>query len=809
MGEFRRVVDKWTIILILSVCCFTSVLFYQLNRNMESEELRVSSQDVYYYYNQMLTEYYGNLITMDDKQAKFLARAKIYMIQNMEQWSRLKEEDEEKYYGGNYEKRIESYRESAPEIYDYYQELKSQDSALLNQYVEKSDAIDMALSLYDSSVRYVEGYTEMIDSYIAQGDSMLMTDIYSAPSTFAHTNILKSKYDFRKLRNINVKPDNSQAVEKVASASTYINIFILLIILVCVFRFFDDRKNGLIYIVYSSKKGRGLLAAKRVAILAVVSIFSTIFIYMCQFIIAFHIYGGLQFMGNSLQSCQNYGTICFTSNKWIFILMLLVISASAVFMTGLIVWFLLAFFNNITAGMGIAVIILGISYVLYVSIPDKSMWALFKTINIWNAILPYNTIGSYGNVGFGTFIMNKINTMLVVYATGITVFSTGCVLEGIYIRTVRKMSIFDKINTRVKAACQKIVSRCSLLVMELYKILWVRKGIVVIGIIFVIVCNSGIKKGYIYDDDMSVAIKYYKEAEGMSLSDELTQIVQKYENEKEYWDNRLNDINISNKNNLGVYSRDDYVEASMQASLYRNGVDEIHRNVDNLKKLRDRGIEGVVTSPFAVEEMFGEKLYDHHKFYGLLSVIGLIFLLFGILSDDRRQNMKTLIHTSSNGRGKWFAVKAEAVLITTVALWATIFIPNLINVTRTYGVWDKTVIIQDYPLLSHIPIQMSLKEYLVCVMLWKLIVLISIAGIILLISSVFDYLRSLIISVALIFTHILCLLGFDRLYYLSIVSPLLISENWSRGSGQINGIVILILGIICWCITLYREGFRR
>lgn len=809
MGELRRIINKWTLILIFLAVCFTSVLFYQINNSTEHDGTKISSKDVYFYYNQMLNDYYNNLDTMDEKQAQFIARARVYMIQNMEQWNIIKEQDSIQYYAQKYDKKIENYKKTAPEVYDYYQELKQSNSIILKDYIEKADAVDMALKLYDESFNYVNGYSEMIDTYIAQGNAMLRTDIYSDVSTFAHTNILKSKYDFRKLYNVDINPDNSKAISSVVSAGAYINIFILLIALVCVFRFFEDRKNGLIHIVYASKRGRGQLTLKRIGILAVVSVISTVFIYTCQFIVAFHIYGGLEFMGNSLQSSPDYATICFTHNKWIFIFMLLFLSASAVFMTALIVWFFVGLFNNITIGMGSAVIILCIFYILYIVIPDKSVFVLFKTINIWNLILPLNIVASYGNIGVGTFIIDKIYAAMIIIATVIVLFTIFCAAESIRIKVIRKTGFIDKLNVKASVQWQKIVSKFTQLLMELYKLLWIHKGIFVIAVIMIIAGKSGIKKGYMYDPDMSVALSYYKEAEGMILSDDLMQIVSKYEKEKEYWDNRLKDIISSDENNEGLYSSEDLAEANSQVSLYQIGVDEIHRNIDNLNKLKSKGMQGTVTAPFVIEEMLGDKLYSYHKTYGFLAVIGLIFLLFGIFADERRQKMKNLIHTASLGRGKWFEVKTAAVLITTVILWAVVFIPEFINVTGRYGAWGKSVIAQDYPILSDIPIEMSLNTYLICEILWKLIMLFSLAGIIILISSICEYILSVIVSLSLVVTHILCLLGFENLYYLSIVSPLLISENLGRSGGQINGIIFLIIGIVCWCAALYREVLKK
>lgn len=149
--------------------------------------------------------------------------------------------------------------------------------------------------------------------------------------------------------------------------------------------------------------------------------------------------------------------------------------------------------------------------------------------------------------------------------------------------------------------------------------------------------------GYTYDSDMVVALRYYNEAKGMQLSDELTDIVCRYEQEGEYWNERLKQINTSLDNGTKEFTRKDMNEASMQVTLYKKGLEEIHRSVSNLEYLREKGIAGRVTTPYAVEEMLGKKLYSHQTVYALLSVIAIIFMFFAVMSEEKKQNMLMML----------------------------------------------------------------------------------------------------------------------------------------------------------------------
>lgn len=805
MGEFKRLLDKRFAMVIMIISVASVVLFYQFNNTTEVDNNICSTKTIYKYYNQLLRDYYDNCADMDEKTAGFKTKAKVYMVLNLAEWKALKENDKESYDAGEYEKKIKRYREIAPEIYEYYCELA--DKNLLNEYIDNADEISMALKLYDDNMEYISQYYQDLDNYIAQADSMLKSGIYTDKSSYARINILKSKHDMKKLYNVHVSPDNSVAIEAVTSASSYINILIIIAVVISVFRFFDDRKNGLIYMIYSSKCGRAALAVERIMTLACISAASTLIVYMCVYLAAFHIYGGIEFMGNSLQSCHTYSTVCFTYAKAVFVIYMISLSVLAVFLTGLLVWITVGLFSNVTMGMGTAVIGLLTEYVLYTRISGKSSFVFLKNTNIWSVVLPERILDSYANIRFCGIILDKIYYIIIICIASIIIYSIIGILETCIIKASRKKSIVDNISVRINTIWQKYVAGMSPVIMELYKILWIRKGIVVILCALLIVGNSGIKRGYVYDEDMIIATNYYNEAEGLQLSDELYGIVNKYEEEKEYWDNRLRDISDALASESGEYSKADYDEAGNMAALYKTGLDEIYRNIDNLEKLKKRDIDGTVVKPYIIEDMFGERLYNHDSKYALIGIISLVFLLYGIMSDDKRQNMIVLIRSTAHGRGRRMLTKTCAVCIIAAIVWGIVFVADIINTTHIYGIADYTVLIQSYPMFGDIKITLTIRQFIIVIMIWKYIILVALSNVIFLISDVFNYMQSAIISFVLTVTHILYMIGFRNLYYVSAAAPLLVLENWSRTGNQFNGVIIAVIGIICLGIVLYRNKF--
>lgn len=78
------------------------------------------------------------------------------------------------------------------------------------------------------------------------------------------------------------------------------------------------------------------------------------------------------------------------------------------------------------------------------------------------------------------------------------------------------------------------------------------------------------------------------------------------------------------------------------------------------------------------------------------------------------------------------------------------------------------------------------------------------SGIVVLISTMSGYVLSLVVSLALVLPQLLYMLGFNLMYYISIVSPLLVEENWGRGINQLNGIMLVAAGLVCWVISVRR-----
>ena len=142
---------------------------------------------------------------------------------------------------------------------------------------------------------------------------------------------------------------------------------------------------------------------------------------------------------------------------------MILLSALAFFLTGLLAWIIAGIFSNVSIGMGIVVIGFLTEYILYTKISSKSSLVFLKNINIWSMILPEHTLTNYANVRLCGIITDRIYYIIVICIIGIILFSAIGILESCIIKASRKRSIFDNISARINTIWQKCVAQMPLI----------------------------------------------------------------------------------------------------------------------------------------------------------------------------------------------------------------------------------------------------------------------------------------------------------------------------------------------------------
>lgn len=795
--EFKRIFTLKLGVSILVLTAISALMFYQNNKEIIINNQSYSTQKVYHYYDLLLEDYHNKCNEMAGEDAVRQTRIQMNVLRKLAVLDYYKDTDDLSYENENHESEIENVKNSNPELYKQYLLLKETKPEVLKQYALDNEIISSACTIFDSQVNYSTNYYSKISDAIDYGNEMLSTGVFSQANTFGHMNILKTKFDYRRLLSIKVQPDNTKAIDAIVNSSEYINIFVLLLLITVVSSFFYQRKMGLWEILYATPKGRCNLELKRIGIIFALSLGITVFMYTTMLMIAFGLYSGFGNLSGALQNSQQFFDVNLIISKWQFVILFEFMSAMGAFFTSLVIWIIISIVSPMSIGVGCSVAVLGGTYLLYDLIPEKSIFVFLKFINLWSGIRMGSTMGEYCNWGFGSFITDKYISTTIFMILGIFFLCIIIIINGQLIKPNYSIYILKKIAEMFSEKIGFLKTLFPIFLQEIYKIMWLQKGIVVVILVTIIAWNNQIERGYLFHSDMSVAIEYYNETDGMTLGNDLYGIVEIYEKKEKELQETYQKISQSLDAGEDIYIEQDLLNCSHELKLYNNGVSEIHRNINNLEKLNKKGISGTVVSPFVLEDMLGESLFDNQRLYSFLSVISVILLTFGVYSYEKHENMMKIIHSSVNGRKKWFVRKQISSFICVLLMWIILSWINWSNISYLYNMKDYDVLIQNYPIMSSFPIFMTVKEYFVFMYLFKLLLMLNISCITSLISCKAGYRQSLILSSLLLVPHMMLLLGVKQFYYGSIVAPLCITEMWVKN--QNDGMMYLIWEI--WIMT--------
>ena len=216
MQEIKRVVNIRWIIFVCLLLLINAIFIF--NNNKEGIE-------VYVYYNEMIQ------MTMDKKTDSI------------------------------------SNRDAATQAWTQYFD---ENNLNIEQWEEPDNKIISARTarkMLMSNADYIDEFRNMIDRKISESENILKAGMYEEGS-FENQNLIKTRKDLLKNQNLEVSVGNGIWLEKLYE-NYYIQFFIIIILLLTVYSFFAERKNGLYYIIHCSPNGRRPLFFKRSVLLLV------------------------------------------------------------------------------------------------------------------------------------------------------------------------------------------------------------------------------------------------------------------------------------------------------------------------------------------------------------------------------------------------------------------------------------------------------------------------------------------------------------------------------------------------------------
>lgn len=647
-----------------------------------------------------------------------------------------------------------------------------------------TEEIKEARALALENAKYVDGYASFIQEELKRATRNINSAVFGK-GTFEELNLFKSRYDLEQLKDVEIKPDNGIWLEKLYQYH-YIQIFLVLLLVVAVYSFFAERKNGLYYIIRTGAKGRSSLFLKRAGILVVWSGVASVLFYLESAVVLLLMHGGFEGIGalalNDKQFLLTSGTLTRLEVVGVLIFLSALFAAAMAFS----LWFILSFFSNVNIGIFVYILLCGIDVLIYHLVSVKTVVRFLHYINVYYLIYPAEAF-NYGNWGYSFGIMRICEGMI--YTAIVLALITGLLGFCVNIRHYYSGTAnwVERIVSKVLNGFTRVINGLPMGLKEGYKILISQRTIIILLLLGVVTAKMNIGVGTFYNLHESTMQNYYKQAEGMSYGDELQGI---YEEHKAEYEAFLAVVDTSTVSGEAEYN-------------FRKGImDEITNNVEYMKKQKEAGIDAVVINPYEYRDAFGKVQEEKQKQLALINVLAVVVICAGFLSYERKNGMER-IACSYKERRRWL-VRKILVNVCLIGIFEGItYGIYYYKLTRIYDFENIHVPLKSLSMFEGYPINVSILGFIIVDLFVKLLTLTALSVLIDAISKKISYIYCVLVGLLIALPQMLYMLGFKTMDRVSVGRYVAFLPVYNGGELGLYYIVFAVLLGLSACL-LYR-----
>lgn len=735
------------------------------------------------------------------------------LIDNLDRYHELEE---------TYKNNLEELKELEEELINYtsiyymyiendnnYMVLNDEDKAIIekfNKSIYSNDINKLNLDLYlieilSDQINHVNTYKDYLKSVEEDKDRLLKVSIFHKKGSFSYNNIIKTAEDFQKLNSV----ETSVGIEKgVTAISNYwiSDLSILLIIIILSINIFlQERENEILNLLKANKKGRQpLITTKLITMILSVTII-TAFVYFSLIIISNKLYG-FGDINRSIQSISNFRECNLLISVKEYLVLFIIFKICTSIIISVIVIMIIQLNKNVTKSYIAVVTFIFLSYMFYKFIPFNSALNALKYINIFSFLSVGKLVGEYININFFTKAINLFSIYKIMLATVLPTFIGINILIFIKEKDIKGKEFNLNIFLKLKSKISRMTIPSTLFFNEIYKIIIENKAYVVILIaVFISISNININEERSYDNDTIIYKNYINKLSGV-----LTQGKEKYlerEQQKLYsiGEQKLKNEYLLKNNKI---TRDQYEKNLIKLEVLNKKVeafDEVYNQYQYLKYIKDtKNINVHFIDKNIKEELFNLKSELNNGIY--LSIL-LIIILSNIFAKEYKSGAIILIQGSKE-RKKLFLYKFIISYIITVILLILVYMPTYINVIDEFGIEFLKAPIQSMEQYMNISANLTIIQFIILESILKCIGVICITTCIVCLSLLSkNHITTIIISTILLIPSILMrLIGINLNESISISNIFSLNESLSYKSGisfniiYFISIIILVVGII-------------
>lgn len=662
---------------------------------------------------------------------------------------------------------------------------------LFGDHVDKDVKLEyIAVNNLLSQADYLAGYGDWLNTIQKNKDNMLAFPIFNDPNSFSGRNIIKTADEFEKLQGVDLALGVNGAIEAFLSF-TLTDYFLLVILLSFCISFLDERKKGLWNVIHAMPNGRLRLAVHRMSILFGVSVFGVLLFYGTNLMIGFSLYGGINDLGRALQSMELLGKLPVLSTVGSFLIRYFLLRTAAAFFVSLLLWLLLTAVNHVKYTIIVAAGVLAAEYSLYTFLPVQSGLNGLKYFNLFTYISLSDLYTNYLNIDlFGYPLgIRSISQLALLPLCGLT--AAICILIHCRKKPTAGKNLLGRVAYGINTVTDTGLRHLGLFGMELYKTLWIQKGIVITALFVHLAVGLPFTANIpIYNPSEVAARQYTIELMGEITDDtfarinaieaELDQTIADYEDATLAYENG----EIAD-NQLNLYSY--YAET---ARTSKEGLSLVRSRADELLELGvEQGFTPWLIEQTPFESVFGTAAQDNQHQAAVVAVLALILLLAGSMAYERQSGMTFLLEATPRGRRALLRCKIVVAMLVATAVWATVYGMEVYVLISNFSIRTWNVPVQSLSMMARFPILCSIKEWLVILYGYRLLVLCCGAVLMLLVSSFFKRVETACIAgcgIMLIPSLLYAYVGIELFWPLAYITSVEAVPLLSRVNGAIT-----------------------
>ena len=476
-------------------------------------------------------------------------------------------------------------------------------------------------------------------------------------------------------------------------------------------QFLLERKRGLWSLIHGAPEGRGRLAVKR-AILLLLGVALGTLVLLGGKLIFFALHcGGLGALSRNVQSLAVFDDFPWVMPVWAFLLGYFLLKILGMWLLGMAVWAILQAVNYLPLALCTAGVALAAEFAMFTFIRDSFVMVVFRYVNLFALVDVPKVALHYLNLNFFGWPVQGflLSVFLIPPMLGLLFWVN--VLLASRKKPVSRQNSLLKLVDGIRVPFSRAVSRLRLFGLELFKLLWLQKGLLILLLLAVYsfgVLEPQYPDENLYDKELAA---YAASMQGPITPELLAEVDSRIATYSTY------QASETVQTQLGILRR--LREECADSLAAKDG----HWLIDPLP------YAALISSPSESNPVF------YQREIAVVLLLALTLLLHSAFSQEQQSRVSQLLQGTPRGGAVLWRKKLGAALLLTVLVWLLFEAGELYRIVDKYGELVLSAPIHSLECFADWPESLSLGTGILIYLLLRLLAMAAATGVILLISS--------------------------------------------------------------------------